>query len=382
MSENGSDPSIGQAHLFEPPAAEHLTLADRFLVPPFSILDARAGYWQDRKRDWLQLGIRSELGRDEKLLGFESIAVASTAPCPKCDGTGTPDGGRTKCRYCHGHGLKYGGKGYGKVPTTSVFDPVLCEVAYRWWSPPGGLVYDPFAGGSVRGVVAACLGRRYLGVDLRPEQVEANDEQAVAIGAQRAYDHQPQWVAGDSRDTPAILAGTQADFIFSCPPYYDLERYSDDPRDLSNAGSYSTFLGGYQEIIQHCYDCLAPNRFACFVVGEVRGSDGSYVGLVPDTTVAFQEAGFAYWNELVLQTPLGSAPIRTGAQFGGARKVGKVHQNALVFVKGDGKAAATACGVVPEVALEYGGAVWRADATVAVPDTGEEIDFYDEEERL
>jgi hypothetical protein len=53
-----------------------------------------------------------------------------------------------------------------------------------------------------------------------------------------------------------------------------------------------------------------------------------------------------------------------------------------VFVKGDGKAAAAACGLVPEVALEYGGAVWRADATVAVPDTGEEIDFYDEEERL
>jgi len=41
----------------------HKTLAERFIVPPFSVLDARQGYWQDRKRAWLALGIRSELGR-------------------------------------------------------------------------------------------------------------------------------------------------------------------------------------------------------------------------------------------------------------------------------------------------------------------------------
>lgn len=39
------------------------SLAERFGVPPFSVLDARQGYWQDRKRAWLALGIQSELGR-------------------------------------------------------------------------------------------------------------------------------------------------------------------------------------------------------------------------------------------------------------------------------------------------------------------------------
>lgn len=41
----------------------NVTLAERFLVPPFSVLDARQGYWQSRKRAWLALGIQSELGR-------------------------------------------------------------------------------------------------------------------------------------------------------------------------------------------------------------------------------------------------------------------------------------------------------------------------------
>jgi hypothetical protein len=44
-------------------AAGNATLAERFGVPPFSVLDARQGYWQDRKRAWLSLGIQSEVGR-------------------------------------------------------------------------------------------------------------------------------------------------------------------------------------------------------------------------------------------------------------------------------------------------------------------------------
>ncbi len=43
--------------------AARATLAERFGVPPFSVLDARQGYWQERKRAWLSLGIQSELGR-------------------------------------------------------------------------------------------------------------------------------------------------------------------------------------------------------------------------------------------------------------------------------------------------------------------------------
>lgn len=41
------------------------SLADRFGVPPFSVLRAAEGWWQDRKRAWLALGIQSELGRGE-----------------------------------------------------------------------------------------------------------------------------------------------------------------------------------------------------------------------------------------------------------------------------------------------------------------------------
>lgn len=51
-----------------PSEVAHKTLAERFGVPPFSVLDARQGYWQDRKRAWLSLGLQSELGRGGKSL--------------------------------------------------------------------------------------------------------------------------------------------------------------------------------------------------------------------------------------------------------------------------------------------------------------------------
>lgn len=49
-------------------AGDNASLADRFGIPPFSVLNAREGWWQGRKRAWLALGIKSEIGRGENLI--------------------------------------------------------------------------------------------------------------------------------------------------------------------------------------------------------------------------------------------------------------------------------------------------------------------------
>lgn len=81
---------------------------------------------------------------------------------------------------------------------TSIFDPVLAEIAYTWFNVDGGTILDPFAGGSVRGIVASRLGYRYLGHELRENQVEANIAQATEICA--GYP-EPEYVIGDSSKT-------------------------------------------------------------------------------------------------------------------------------------------------------------------------------------
>jgi len=263
---------------------------------------------------------------------------------------------------------------------TSIFDPVLCELVYRWFSPADGIVLDPFAGGSVRGIVAAKLGRRYVGVDLSKRQVKANREQAEIIcvddekdgGPQmprQSYDRlryldglkhgvqvpngmpAPTWVVGDSRKID-VLAKGEYDLVFSCPPYADLEVYSDDPSDISTL-DYPAFLKAYREIISKSVAMLRQDRFACFVVGDVRDKKGLYRNFVSDTISAFHDAGARLYNEAVLVTSCGSLPIRIGRQFEAGRKLGKTHQNVLVFVKGDPKKATVACGPC-DVTVDFG----------------------------
>jgi hypothetical protein len=223
---------------------------------------------------------------------------------------------------------------------TSIFDPVLCEIAYRWFCPPGGTVLDPFAGGSVRGVVASRLGLSYVGVELRGEQVAANEAQA-ALGAGPA----PRWITGDSRDIATLAKGVDADLIFSCPPYWNLEVYSDDPADLSTLGK-DAFFAAYSQIIRDTVARLRDDRFAVWVIGDVRDAGGFFVNLPGRTVEAFEAAGAKFYNDAILVTAVGSLPIRVGRQFTASRKLGRTHQNVLVFCKGDPKRATEACGQV------------------------------------
>lgn len=312
------------------------SLAERFLSTPFTVFDARTAWWQGRKATWLRLGLRSEAGREEGLL-FSASAQPPAVYEAKNEYEATLGRKATWAEFAEAN------PGAIKQTGTSIFDPVLCELAYRWFSPRGGLVLDPFAGGSVRGIVASLCGRRYTGVDLRPEQITANQAQWADIG--QPGDLVPAWHTGDSRHIAQLCAGTEADFVFSCPPYADLEVYSDDPADISTM-KYPEFLAVYREIIAASIAMLKPDRFAAFIVGDVRDPRGLYRNFVSDTIQAFHDAGARLYNEGILITPVGSLAIRVGKQFEVSRKLGKLHQNVLVFVKGDPRKATEACGAV------------------------------------
>lgn len=315
-------------------------LEAKFVAPPFSVLDTRQGYWQERRREWLSLGIKSELGRAEAV--FDSGAGREMQPGHgnyRSDGGLFGTNGKPSLLQ-KGVGPPRAFTG-GTMPNatesmaengTSIFDPVLCELAYRWFCPPDGSVLDPFAGGSVRGIVAAKLGHEYAGLDLSERQVVANREQARLL---LTTEPQPNWYHADSRVLDAVIPlGRQFDLIFTCPPYFDLEVYSDTPGDLSNAADYATFMAGYREIIATAARRLRPDRFAVIVVSEIRDKDGYCRGFVPDTIRAAEDAGLRLYNEAILVNSAGSLPLRVTKYMESSRKLGRAHQNVLVFLKG------------------------------------------------
>lgn len=284
-----------ECDLFGEPIIKDPVLRERFIEPPFSVLDTKQGGWQTRKRIWLEKGIKSEVGRGERLT--------------------------------HNIGTKkYSGADSGGG--TSVFDPALCEVLYHWFCPEGGRVLDPFAGGSVRGIVANYLGRPYTGIEIRQEQVDSNREQALEI---LPVNNQPQWYVGDALSVLDDMPPERFDFVLSCPPYANLEVYSDLPGDISNM-DYPDFLDSYSLIIKKTLSKLKTGGLACFVVGEVRGKGGGYIGFVSDTIKAFTDAGAEFYNEAILLNQIASASMRANGNMK-SKKLVKVHQNVLVFRK-------------------------------------------------
>ncbi len=109
---------------------------------------------------------------------------------------------------------------------------------------------------------------------------------------------------------------------------------------------YSAFLAAYRKIIADAISMLADDRFAAICVGDIRDKKGYYRNFISDTIAAFQDAGATLYNEAILVTSAGSLPIRVGGQFPKGRKLGKTHQNVLIFCKGDWRKAVEVCGPV------------------------------------
>jgi hypothetical protein len=273
--------------------------------------------------------------------------------------------------------------GDGFETGTSVFDPVLCELIYRWFCPPSSNILDPFAGGSVRGIVAAKLGHLYKGIDLSAQQVEANLTQAASI----VPENPPMWFWGDSAKVKEMgkVRGLY-DLVFSCPPYFDLEVYSEQPGELS-AMTWDEFRAAYRGIVESCVGMLRNNRFACFVVGELRDPDGYYRNFVGETVNAFEAAGARFYNEAILVTSIGTLPLRAKKYMNSNRKLGKRHQNVLVFVKGDPKQAAQECGDIDTTSKVWSTAAAPPqapeqtvlEAEFVIPDyvePGETVEYY------
>jgi len=261
-------------------------------IHPFSILDTRTKEWKDRKNWWIKNHkIKSELGRENT---------------------------ESKTMF------------WDTEANVSVFDPVLCETMYDWFSPKDGKVLDPFAGGSVRGIVAEGLGRSYTGIDISEEQIKANKLQS----------DKPNWIVGDSRKVVPTLTD-EYDFIFTCPPYHDLEVYSDNPKDISNM-PYNRFLTSLNSILTHSVSKLKDNRFVAIVVSEIREQSttrnykiGKYRGFVPSVIEMCEEMGLSFYNDMILYNSQGQASRVSKTYFNRNKKIASVHQNILIFVKGN-----------------------------------------------
>lgn len=240
---------------------------------------------------------------------------------------GTSRGGATS--YSHA-GFKEGYTINLKNNGTSIMNPVVCELINKWFLPTKDTcnTFDCFSGDTAFGFVSSYLGNKFTGIELRQQQVDFNQSRVDQFNLNAHY------ICDDGQNVANHLEPESQDLLFSCPPYFDLEVYSDDPKDASNQSSYADFINILKNAFTNATKCLANNRFACIVVGNIRDKNGYYYDFVNDIVNIFENAGLHFYNDIILQTPVGTGALRARNTMK-YRKVVKIHQNLLVFYKGN-----------------------------------------------
>lgn len=259
----------------EQAAKEELSLT--FTVPPVTVLDTRTELWQKRRNAWDTL-IREP----------------------------------------------------GVVLEDSTIDAVLAEILVQWFTPlneNGRNVYDPFAGGAEVGFVASYMGKKYVGIDIRQEQVDANENTLSRQNLGGEY------ICDNGENIGQYIPNETQDLLITSPPYYDTHITSNDERDASNQKTYEEFYQIVDAVYTAAAKCLRENRFAIVIVQNVRNrTDASYYDLVADTKATFKRNGFVLYNELVL---IKSCDDTYGDIEMNNRRVKKTNEDVLVFFKGD-----------------------------------------------
>ena len=212
----------------------------------------------------------------------------------------------------------------------SVLDPVACEVILRFFMPTNGKrVYNPFGGGVQMGYISGSYGYEYIASEIRQNQCDANNALCQDLDSAK-------WIKSDSS---IYEPEGKFDLIFSCPPYYKVEKYVDyegviPEGEINSLPTYKVFrdtlFAGYKKAIESLND----NCFFVVMTGDSRDKNGCYYCSESETELFFKSQGLSVYNKIVYLecefTRLAQAKITLNY-----RKFPKREQKIIVAYKGD-----------------------------------------------
>ncbi len=212
--------------------------------------------------------------------------------------------------------------------TYSVFPIPLMEwILVRYAGPPGGKVLDAFAGGPPRMVASSIMGYEYHGFEVRQQQIDENWGMSDELELDNMY-----YYLCDAREMDSVI-DIQFDIAVTCPPYFNLETYSDQEDDLSTFKNYWDFDDAMYDVAQAHFPLMKQDAFICIVIGNFRDKKtGELIDFRSHTVNNFKQAGFKFWQEIILSKNIGSAAKRSTNAWKGMKLVPR-HEFLLVFRK-------------------------------------------------
>jgi len=271
--------------------------------------------WNSTKGEWLKL-------KDVWNTRIEKAGEECSIPNPKF---ATREG----C-WQGEHGFANVVTGHSHNGNASVLDPVACEVILRMFTPKNvKRIYNPFGGGVQFGFVAGACGYEYVASEIRQNQCDANNKLCGEF-------KNVNWIKSDSS---TYEPEGMFDLIFTCPPYYRVEKYIDydgnpPEGEINTLPNYETFrdtlFSGYKIAISHLND----NCFFVVMTGDSRDKNGAYYCSEAETELFFKKNSLSVYNKIVYLegefTRLAQAKKTLNY-----RKFPKSEQKIIVAYKGD-----------------------------------------------
>lgn len=222
-----------------------------------------------------------------------------------------------------------------KLFVASQFNSGLARFLVRYYSDPGDVILDPFAGWGTRAYVSLLTGRRYIGFDVAKTTVDEVNK-ALDRVRQTSLDGGPAGTAtiylGDGIKCEGFPNGS-ADVILTCPPYHDSEVYEDCDREVGYQLSrvdreyFEMFM---RRGFRRWYECLKTGGLAVFVIGDWREDGKIYPFGWHMQGWAF-EAGFQFHDQVIHR--LRSLTVAGIGPYIASKFVAKTHETVLVFKK-------------------------------------------------
>jgi len=211
----------------------------------------------------------------------------------------------------------------------SEFNPTVAENIINFWSEEDDIILDPFAG-RTRCFISTIKNRKYIGLEIS-EEVCKKINPLIESKEISNCRYPPYYYNADSFNID-LLELPMADFIFSCPPYFNLEKYESCEGQLSDIKDYKEFLERYKQIMKKSIDLLKKDKYLCLVVGDFRIKK-KYYTFHCDNIRIMQELGMKLHDVIAIQSVTFDIANKRFGSFKKYKFTSKIHEYLLVFKK-------------------------------------------------
>lgn len=176
--------------------------------------------------------------------------------------------------------------------------PQIAHQLYERFTKKDDIVLDMFLGSGTSAIEALNMGRRCIGVELKPEQTEIvknkfTEKELVTQVNLICEDSANPKVKDKIQARLDVMRSEKAQFLVLHPPYDDIIKFSDRKEDLSNCETTEQFYDLFKKVAKNGYDMLEKGRFAALIIGD-EYKNGEIVPLSSDCCYIMRDLGFKH----------------------------------------------------------------------------------------